>query len=249
MIRLKPNLIVAIALMLHALAGFASEDVGEILKKADAYRLEGETARVDVEVEVYVKGLLDVKRVYRSYFRPERRSLVLMKSKEELGQKLLMVGAGYWLVSPEFDRPMIISSWQPLLGDVNTGDIARMTWSEDYNGRVIGDVDVDGRACLQLLLSSARAGVTYRRVDLFLDKTTYIPVKAGLYIKKNRQDKEARYEAKEIDGQMRIVAMTVRTLENEDRHTIVRYLETAAVELPDGFFHPMALKGNELLDY
>ena len=45
----------------------------------------------------------------------------------------------FWLLMPGTQRPMRITPSQKLLGDASTGDIATLSWSEDYEGRVVGE--------------------------------------------------------------------------------------------------------------
>jgi hypothetical protein len=52
----------------------------------------------------------------------------------ERGQKLLMQGDDFWLMMPASQRPLRITPMQKLLGEASTGDIATMTWGEDYDG-------------------------------------------------------------------------------------------------------------------
>src|SRR2546428_1200804 len=80
-------------------------DVKTLLKEADAFRLSGESVRVDTEVRVLKSGTLDKTRLYAVYVKPGRRSLVVFRSPSERGQKMLMLGDDFWLVLPTSQRP------------------------------------------------------------------------------------------------------------------------------------------------
>ena len=69
----------------------------------------------------------------------QRQSLVLMQSPAEKGQKVLMLGDDFWLLMPESQRPLRITPMQKLLGAASTGDIASMSWADDYSGQLIGE--------------------------------------------------------------------------------------------------------------
>lgn len=236
-------------LLLAALAAGAAQagdEVRALLKKADAYRLPAESVRVDTDVEMYRNDVLDKERRYTVYVKPGRRSLVLMKSPVEAGQKVLMLAEHFWLLMPDSQRPLRITASQKLLGDAASGDIASMTWSEDYEGAVVGEAEIDGRRCLRLDLAAARPGVTYARVELFLDQASAQPVKADLYVHSGKRAKEAWYEAGRIDGAVRIVAMTLRDDIQTGRKTVIRYRGMVRKDAPDEFFNPQALARNPL---
>lgn len=237
----------------------AADDVAGLLKRADAYRMDDKASRVETRVELYRGETLDKERKYTVYLKSGRRSLVIMKSPLEAGQKVLMLGDQFWLLMPDSQRPLRISASQKLLGEASTGDISTMTWSEDYQGRATGEVDcplppadrVDiparaGRRCIHLDLEAARNGVTYARLDLYLEKGSALPVKADLFVNSGKRAKEAWYEPGMLEGRKRIVAMVLLDDIQAGRKTVIRYHSIAPREAPDEFFNPAALVRNSL---
>jgi hypothetical protein len=249
-----------IALAGVASSAWAADNVAALLKQADAFRLPAESVRVETQVELYKNDALDKERLYTVYVKPGRRSLVLMKSPSEIGQKVLMLADQFWLLMPESQRPLRITASQKLLGEASTGDIASMTWSEDYDGVVKDELDCPAppanlpdatapakpRRCLLLDLAQARAGVTYARVELYLDKASKLPIKADLYVGSGKRAKEAWYMAKPVEGQLRIMTMLLLDDIQPNRRTIIRYRSMARKEAPDEFFNPAALVRNSL---
>lgn len=253
------RLFAALMLVVAAPAG-AAESVAALLKQADAFRLPGESVRVETHVELYKNGALDKDRLYTVYVKPGRRSLVLMKSPSEIGQKVLMLADQFWLLMPESQRPLRITASQKLLGEASTGDIASMTWSEDYGGTVKDEVDcppppsdlpdaappAKPRRCLMLDLAQVRAGVTYARIELYLEKASKQPIKADLYVGSGKRAKEAWYVARRVDGHPRIMTMLLLDDIQPNRRTVIRYLGMVRKEAPDEFFNPAALVRNSL---
>ncbi len=239
-------LLVALWLAASTLSAVAAEDVPALLKKADGYRLDGRAARVENTVELYRGEVLDKVRKYTVYVKPGRRSLVLMKSPLEIGQKVLMLGDQFWLLMPDSQRPLRITASQKLLGEAATGDVASMTWSDDYVGQIVGEEDLRGHRCLRLELAATRPAVTYVRIDLYLDKITALPIKADLYVNSGKRAKEAWYEAGVLEGKTRIVAMTLQDDIQTGRRTVIRYHSIEPREAPDEFFNPAALVRNAL---
>ncbi|MDR2637604.1 MAG: outer membrane lipoprotein-sorting protein [Zoogloeaceae bacterium] len=259
-----------LVLLCPALAAGAETDVAALLRQADLYRRPAGPVRVETEVRQYRNGALDKERLYTVYAKPGRRSLVLMKSPSEIGQKVLMLGEKFWLLTPDSQRPLRITANQKLLGEASTGDIATMTWSEDYRGELVGEVDCPGfsaatvataaaesdsfgsaavsreKVCLRLRLTAAAPGVTYANVDLFLGKESKVPVKADLFVDSGKRAKEAWYLEDEQDGGKRIMAMLLIDDIQTTRRTVVRYKSMEAKECPDEFFNPAALVRNAL---
>jgi hypothetical protein len=258
-----PRSLLAFVIAVAVLPACAADNVAAMLKQADAYRLPAASVRVETDVELYRNDLLDKDRRYTVYIKPGRRSLVLMKSPAEIGQKVLMLADQFWLLMPDSQRPLRITASQKLLGEASTGDIANMTWSEDYDGSVADEADcphppaglaelsglstlAKPRRCLHLDLAAARAGVTYTRIDLYLEKANKLPVKADLFVGSGKRAKEAWYVAKAVDGQQRIMAMWLLDDIQVNRRTMVNYRSIAAKEAPDEFFNPAALVRNSL---
>ena len=147
----------AAALALGA-AHARADDVGVLLKAADKYRMSSENMQVDTQISVVnADGTPDKERRYVVFAQVRHQSLVLMQSPAEKGQKVLMLGDDFWLLMPDSQRPLRISPMQKLLGDASTGDIATMSWAEDYTGGVVGEeaCGEPAQPCLHLGLQAA----------------------------------------------------------------------------------------------
>jgi hypothetical protein len=252
--------ILLFAASLIALSAHAQGDATALLKQADAYRVPSSAARVEVSVESYRNQELNKERRYTVYIKPGRRSLLLMRSPMEIGQKILMLGDQFWLLMPDSQRPLRITASQRLLGEASTGDVSSMVWSEDYEGVVSAEVDCpvppEGlpgielpnkvHTCLHLSLSAAHPGVNYEHVDLFLDKASKVPVKADLFVMSGKRAKVAWYEPKTVNGHLRIMGMALLDEIQVNRYTVVRYLSMVAKDMPEEFFNPAALVRNTL---
>ena len=129
-----------LGLVVAALAGPAlAQDADALLRNADRYRTGADNLQVDTLVQAYASdGTLDKERRYTVFAQSDRRTLVLMQSTAEQGQKVLMLGDDFWLLMPSSQRPLRITPMQKLLGDASTGDIATMRWSGDYSATLVG---------------------------------------------------------------------------------------------------------------
>ena len=167
-----------------------------LLKAADKYRMSGDNMQIDTQISVFnTDGSPDKERRYVVFAQAKHQSLVLMQSPAEKGQKVLMLGDDYWLLMPGSQRPLRITPMQKLLGDASTGDIATLSWADDYTGSVAGEEPCGEPAqpCLHLALQANRKGVTYQRIELWIGKARHEPVRADLYVQSDKLAKRARF--------------------------------------------------------
>jgi hypothetical protein len=227
-------------ILLFSTSSFGA-DVKQLLKEADAFRLNDNAMRVETEVRVFKYGKIDKTRLYNVYVKPGRRSVVVMRSPAERGQKMLMLGDDFWLVLPSSQRPLRITPMQKLLGDASTGDIASLTWAEDYDGQVIGEAVVEGVPCIKLDITGQRKGVSYARIVLSLAKSDHSPVHAELYVASDKLAKEATFKFGAIAGQKLVNTMVLTDRLQNERITEVHYLSRASKALPDEYYNPAFL--------
>ena len=222
----------------------AADNVETILKKADNYRLSQNTAQVETRVLLYKKGKLSKERDYSVYIKSGRKSLVIFKSAVERGQKVLMLNDKFWMIMPKSRRPIRITPMQKLLGEASTGDIATMTWSEDYDGKISRKVVVNKTPCLKLELHSIRRGTTYARIELYVAQNDYFPVKANLYVASGKLAKRAYFKLGKVNGRKQVNAMTLIDKIKRQRKTVIRYLSITPRNIPNKFYNPMYLVRN-----
>jgi hypothetical protein len=243
--RLLAALLPAAAALLLA-SPVRAADVKTLLKEADAFRLPDQSMRVETEVKVYKSEVLDKTRLYTVYTKPGRRSLVVFRSSAERGQKMLMLGDEFWLVMPTSQRPLRITPMQKLLGDASTGDVASLTWAEDYDGRIVGEETVDGVPCIKLDIVGQRKGVSYPRIVLYIAKQGHYPVSAELYVASEKLAKLASFKLGMESGRRTVIAMILVDRLQKDRRTELRYLERSRKTLPDEYYNPAFLVRAEI---
>ena len=235
--------------------GARADDVSALLKAADKYRMSGDNMQIDTRISVFnTDGSPDKERRYVVFAQARHQSLVLMQSPAEKGQKVLMLGDDYWLLMPGSQRPLRITPMQKLLGDASTGDIATMSWAEDYTGTVTGDerCGEPEQACVHLSLTASRKGVTYQRIELWLGKARSEPVKADLYVQSDKLAKQARFVMDKplSSGSVptTVTAMLLRDQLTNKKETQVRYLARKEHTVPEAWLNPMFLARNPALE-
>ena len=200
---------------------------------------------------------MDKERRYTVFTQAQHRSLVLMKSPSEQGQKVLMLGDDFWLLMPGSQRPMRITASQKLLGEASTGDIATMSWSDDYSGTLVGEesckpeAEVDSataRPCLHLSLTANRKGVTYQRIELWLGKARHEPLKADLYVQSDKLAKQARFIFDKPNAPTLVTEMRLQDQLSNHKETRVQYGARVAKQVPEAWLNPMFLARNPSLE-
>lgn len=263
------NLITLLALAAAATLAQASADVTTLLKAADRYRAGAENLQVETQVTVLNRdGSTDKERRYTVFAQAQHKSLVLMRSPAEAGQKVLMLGDDFWLLLPGSQRPLRITPMQKLLGDASTGDIATMSWADDYTGTLVGEERCEGRPkagdtpaggasaaaggqtvpCLHLSLQSARKGLTYARIELWVGKARSEPLKAELYVQSDKLAKLASFVFDKADKPTQVTEMVLTDKLSSHKETRVRYVSRQQKQVPEAWLNPMFLARNPSLD-
>lgn len=226
-----------------------AKNVDDIIKKAESYRIRSNSVKVETEVKLYKEDVLYKSNKYRVFIKPGRRSLIKFLSAQESGQKVLMIQDKFWILMPSSRRPIRITPMQKLLGEASTGDIAIMTWSEFYSGKIVDlNTTYAEKPAILLELNSKVKGTTYERIELWVSKEKYIPFAANLFLKSGKMAKKAIYQTKKIDTQIMINRMTLIDNIQKGRRTEVLINSITPYELPDKYFNPMFLVRNDLED-
>lgn len=235
----------------HSAPRAAEPEVPALLQAADRFRTGADRLQVETLVTTTrADGSADKERRYTVFVQDQHRSLVLMRSPAEAGQKVLMLGDDFWLLMPGSQRAMRITPSQKLLGDASTGDIATLSWAEDYEGRLLGEerCEVDGgsRPCLHLSLQARRKSVSYQRIELWLGKTRHEPIQAELYVQSDKLAKRARFV---MDKAGALVSEMLLQDELGSRaQTRVQYLSRQPKAVPENWLNPMFLARNPSLE-
>ena len=243
------KLITLIALAAGATLAQADIDVTTVLKAADRYRAGAENLQVETQVTVLNRdGSTDKERRYTVFAQAQHKSLVLMRSPAEAGQKVLMLGDDFWLLLPGSQRPLRITPMQKLLGDASTGDIATLSWAEDYTGALAGEEQCETQKCWHLSLQSARKGLTYARIELWVGKARSEPLKAELYVQSDKLAKLASFVFDKADKPTQVTEMVLSDKLSSHKETRVRYVSRQPKQVPEAWLNPMFLARNPALE-
>ncbi|HEX2121103.1 MAG TPA: outer membrane lipoprotein-sorting protein, partial [Thermoanaerobaculia bacterium] len=167
----------------------AAGDAATILEKSDVYRNALDSFSIDVEL-TSIEGKSTETSKFRVYGKGSDRSVVeFVAPATEKGKFLLMLRDAMWIYMPSASRPIRISPLQRLMGLASNGDVARTSFTVDY---VAKSATEDGDAYI-VELEAKDPSIAYKRVRLWIDKTSYEPRRADFYVASGKLLKRAHY--------------------------------------------------------
>ncbi|WP_444935450.1 outer membrane lipoprotein-sorting protein [Microbulbifer sp. JMSA004] len=227
---------------------FSAVQVESMLAKADSYRLGESSSKVVTNIQVFKQGELESEDRYHVYTRPERKSLVVFKGVGEEGQKMLMLQDNYWLLMPRSRRPIRITPMQRLLGEASIGDIATLTWSQDYRGQFEASEILKGKLTYKLQLEAKTKGASYQKITLWLDSESLFPIQAELYLKSGKLAKVAHFVSGIKDEELFVEEMVLVDSIKATTETRVHYESSTAHQLAEKFYNPAYLSRQSKMD-
>ncbi len=229
---------------LAAAATAAMPDAQTIVQRADHIRFPSGGYQVDVRVTTEREGSKPEVRIYRILSKGNDRSLVTtLYPASDRGQILLMRDQDLWVFLPRVSQPIRLPLSQRLTGQVANGDLARANFSGDYDARLEGQENIDGRRYHVLELKAARRGVTYYRVRYWVEEKTYHPFKAEFYSRSGKLLKVCHYTGYRRLGDIeRPTRLVMEDRLRGKERSIMEYSKLKPRKLPDKVFTKSYLK-------
>lgn len=192
------------ALVLSAAA--QAETAQEIVARTDLVRNPGQAYRSVVTLTEYVSGQernQDSLIVYAKTDPKTRqfRNLVEYSAPaRDAGKRVLLGGGALWFYDPASKDSVRISPQQRLVGQAAIGDVLTVNLAVDYTATVVGEESIEDaahqqRQCWHLDLKAANDQSTYSRIEYWVEKGSYFPIKGKLYSDSGRLLKVVYYRA------------------------------------------------------
>lgn len=223
-----------IALFMTVAGGARADDAAMILARVDAARNPIDSFVVDVELTSYKGAAVDSTAKFRVYGKGSDRSVVeFLAPATEKGKSLLMLRDAMWIFIPSASRPIRISPLQRLMGQASNGDVARTTFTVDYNATALTEDGGDWR----IELGAKDTSVAYSRVVLWVDKESYEPRRADFFVVSGKLIKRANYiEYGRQGGSRTLTAIEIDDLLHPGNRTVLRYANLTARENAEKMF-------------
>ncbi len=161
----------------------------EIIQKADAVRNPASSYFIQVEVKS-TEDPSDVHVFNVAIQGNQKTRIETVQPKRDRGRTLLMLGENMWVYVPNLKREVRVSLNQKLTGQAANGDISRMRWSGDYTAQKETVTESEW----QLLLTSAKKGLTYDKIRVWIQKDNFHPLRAEYLSSQGKVLKKATYQ-------------------------------------------------------
>jgi outer membrane lipoprotein-sorting protein len=196
--------IMGMATLLGARAFAAPPSAADIIAATDKVRSPQGAYRVSVGLIEYVNGKVRDKvdlAVHAKLYPDTHRfkNLVRYTSPPRDAGKLVLLSEGsMWFYDPTSKASIRISPQQRLMGQASDGDVVTVNLALDYTPKLLGeekiqDADRKQREVWHLALAGASKEAMYNRLEFWIEKDTYRPIKAKFYSDSGRLLKIAYY--------------------------------------------------------
>lgn len=215
-----------------------------ILEKADEIRFPRESFQVNVAIRTTSPDRSEDLYRYQVLSKGNENSIVMItEPASERGQAILMKGRDLWIFMPSVSQPIRLSLSQRLTGQVANGDIARANFTGDYHPQLLRTESIDKEDYYVLELTGADRSVTYQKVLLWVNQSSFRPYKAEFYSVSGRLLKTSRYENFDnILGEMRPTRLIMEDALKSGEVSVLDYSDMKLRDLPDKIFTKDYLK-------
>jgi len=220
----------------------------DILAGADNVRNPGKPFRLTNTLIEYINGAATDRTVLTVYVKQnpttqDFNNLVrYVDPPRDVGKMVLMNGSNMWFYDPSSKASVRISPQERLMGQASDGDVVTANLAKDYSAKIVGeetiqDADRKSRDCWHLDLKSATDEAIYSRIEYWVEKGTYRPVKGKYYSDSGRLLKIAYYTryAEQLGG-MRPTETIIIDAVDQNLVTTMTNSEMTAMDIPDAWY-------------
>jgi hypothetical protein len=222
-----------------------------VITRTDVVRNPDKPFRMKLLLTEYVDGSARNEIVLRVYSKTDRvsgqfKNLVrYMEPPRDVGKAVLMNGSTMWFYDPASKSSIRISPQQRLVGQASEGDVITVNLAKDYSAKFVGpavgetlaDADHKSRNCWHLELLPSNDNAIYGRIEYWVEKDTYRPVKGKFYSDSGRILKLAYYHKyQEQLGTPRPSEIILVDAVNTKLVTTINSSGHQATEIPDSWY-------------
>jgi outer membrane lipoprotein-sorting protein len=211
-------------------------DADTILRKADEVRNPSESFSMVVDVE----SQNDDPARFEVMMQGKSKTLIRTKKPErDVGRSILMIDENMWAYVPNLKRSVRVSLNQKLTGQAANGDISRMRWHGDYDASIVKESPEQWLLDLQ----ANKKGLTYERIQIWVAKEGFRPVKAEYQTKQGKTLKVANFGGyKSILGAQRPTKILIRDANDESKSSTLVIRDMKSEDFPNSLFNQNSLK-------
>ncbi len=207
----------------------------EILQTVDDHRLVSESFEMTIRVDNFINGQNEGSTVMRGHV--NNGKLIMLSFLEPMkmrGRKIVIEGDDMRLIIPNVRNPVRITPSQRLVGGISYGDVAAISYADDYAPKLIGEetvmgMDSDGTKsdvgqCFVLELTAKETTPNYHKIILWVEKQYYLPVKGDFFALSGKKMTTVYYtNPKECFGKNIITKMFLFDQINSSKYFSMEY--------------------------
>jgi outer membrane lipoprotein-sorting protein len=230
-----------VALMLSGVSVYSTTSAAdEIVRKVDAFHMYGADFEMSIRVESYLNQHLKGTTVMRVYVNDGQITMLTFVEPEKYkNRKILIKNNDIQVVIPKVKNPVKVTASQKLMGGISYGDVSRICFSKDYTAKLLGEERVSGMndagnqfdagKCLLLELTAKDPQKSYNKINIWVDKTDFTPVKADFYALSGKKMTTVYYAGlKEWGGKTVLTKMFLFDRINSAKHYSLTYYDIEA---------------------
>jgi hypothetical protein len=211
----------------------AREAFPEAKLSARATHIENGAAAGTADFDVYVKG--------------RDRVLLVFRGGKNDGRKALTLGDRMWLIVPGAEHPVPITANQRLMGGASFGDVARLSFADDFDATARpGTERVGEHVCRVLDLTAKSPKAPFPSVTLWIDaEGETLPRKLLFRLPSGKEAREVVFtKFTKVQGRTAVAEMEIRDLLGPKSGTLTRleYLSIQPAKIDDKVFTPEGAK-------
>lgn len=220
----------------------------EVLAAADLARNPDHPFRVKLGLVEYINGKPHGRTGLVVYAREDQQTqqyynlVRYVEPPRDAGKLVLLKGSNLWFYDPASQVSIRISPQQRLTGQASNGDVLTVNLSRDYSAKIAGkesllDADHKTRDCWHLDMTAATPDATYNRIEYWVERGTYRPIKAKFYADSGRLLKIAYYHKYEEQlGGLRPTEVILIDAVNTNLATTINYSGYRFQNIPEAWF-------------
>jgi len=225
----------------------AEESAQEIVAKADTVRNPGQPFRNLTTLTDYRAGTAHDRSVLAVYSKldPATRqfkNLVRYVDPPRDAGKMALLGDVLWFYDPASKDSVRISPQQRLTGNAAIGDVLTVNLAVDYTATIDGEETIEDaaraqRPCWHLDLKAATPSATYNRVEYWVEKGSFDPIKMKFYSDSGRLLKILYYrDFEQRLGGLRPQQAVIIDAVDSSAVTTVEFSDLQFRDIPDSWF-------------
>lgn len=174
--------------------GMAAESVTaeQIVAKADLVRNPKNPFSLENLLTEYDSGAVKSEMTLTVYSKEDKESgqfknVVIYKTPaRDAGKIVLLNGTTMWFYDPSSKSSVRISAQQRLVGQASEGDVVTVNFAKDYKSKIIDEMTIEDadhfkKNCWHLELTPARKDAIYGKIEYWVEKSTYRPIKGKFF--------------------------------------------------------------------